>query len=309
MRLSSPNLLLSNIAGLHIEPTNICTLKCAGCPRTRFIQQWPQHWRNHSVDVAELMQFLDCDLEGKQIILSGNYGDPIYHPEFHNLIQQLKQRGCNIELTTNGSYRSIEWWQKLAGLFDSQDTVIFSVDGLPDNFTKYRINADWPSIEQAMKICAESAAKTVWKYIVFSYNQADIESADQLRSQLGLSQFRIEHSDRFDKQTEHLRPDSEFIGSRYDQQQNWKQNKLPLGLQSKCNNQKEHFISADGYYVPCCYLQDHRFYYKTQFGKNKSVYKISDNTLSQVLNQPATIEFYNNLSQQPACQYNCPQTS
>jgi hypothetical protein len=149
----------------------------------------------------------------------------------------------------------------------------------------------------------------VWKYIVFSYNQADIESADQLRSQLGLSQFRIEHSDRFDKQTEHLRPDSEFIGSRYDQQQNWKQNKLPLGLQSKCNNQKEHFISADGYYVPCCYLQDHRFYYKTQFGKNKSAYKISDTTLSQVLNQPTTIEFYNNLSQQPACQYNCPQTS
>lgn len=254
------------------------------------------------------MRFLDCDLTGKKINLCGNYGDPIYHPEFYDLVGQLKQRGCSIKIDTNGSYRSTEWWQQLVTLFDSTDTVVFSVDGTPENFTNYRINADWPSIERAMRICAQSSARTVWKYIVFSYNQDDIETVDQLRSQLGLTELEIRHSDRFDEQTEHLRPNSEFIGSRYDQQQDWKQNKLPLGLQSKCNNQKEHFISADGYYVPCCYLQDHRFYYKTQFGKNKSAYKITHTTLSQILNQPATVEFYNNLSQQPGCQYNCPKT-
>ena len=301
------NLLLNNIAGLHIEPTNICTLKCAGCARTRFIQQWPQHWKNHSIDIQDLIRFLDCDLEGKKINLCGNYGDPIYHPEFHDLVGALKQRGCVITIITNGSYRSVEWWQQLTTMLDSTDTVIFSVDGTPENFVQYRVNADWPSIEQAMLTCAQSQVRTVWKYIVFSYNQHDIESADQLRSQLGLDEFRVEHSDRFDQQTEHLKPTVEFLGSRYNEQQNWKHNQTSTALDPKCANQQQHFVSAEGYYGPCCYLQDHRFYYKTPFGKNKSAYRIADTTLSKILTQSTTVEFYNNLPQQSGCQYNCPQ--
>ena len=297
---------LNSITGFHIEPTNICTLKCAGCARTRFIQQWPQHWKNHSIDVQDLMRFLDCDLEGKKISLCGNYGDPIYHPAFHDLVSALKQRNCVINIVTNGSYRSVEWWQKLTAMLDSKDTVIFSVDGTPENFVQYRINADWPSIEQAMLTCARSQVQTVWKYIVFSYNQPDIESVDQLRSQLGLDEFRVVKSDRFDQQTEHFKPTVEFLGSRYNEQKNWKNGLSSSIVDPKCIDGNEHFISAEGYYVPCCYLQDYRFYYKTQFGKNKSLYKISDTTLSQILTQPTTIEFYNNLSQQPGCQYNCP---
>lgn len=309
MKLSSLLLTpqLSNITGFHIEPTNICTLKCAGCARTRFIQQWPQHWKNHSINVSDLMRFLDCDLVGKPINLCGNYGDPIYHPEFHDLVRELKQKGCVVSIVTNGSYRKSEWWQQLVSMLDSTDTVVFSVDGTPENFTQYRINADWPSIEQAMQICADSRVKTVWKYIVFSYNQQDIQTANQLSQQLGLDEFHVVQSDRFDEQTELLKPSVDFLGSRYNQQQNWKNNHVSNTLDAKCASGKEHYISAEGYYAPCCYLQDHRFYYKTQFGKNKSLYKISDTTLKQILTQPPTIEFYNNLSTQSGCQYNCPQ--
>jgi wyosine [tRNA(Phe)-imidazoG37] synthetase (radical SAM superfamily) len=294
------------IAGLHIEPTNICTLKCAGCARTRFIDQWPQHWKNHSINVSDLMQFLDCDLAGKTITLCGNYGDPIYHPEFHNLVKELKKRGSAVVIVTNGSYRKVEWWQQLVTILDATDTVVFSVDGAPENFTQYRVNADWPSIEWAMKICVAARVQTVWKYIVFSYNQDNIEAVDQLRSQMGITKLQVEKSDRFDQQTEYLRPTVEFLGSRYDQQQNWKHTQSHTGLAPKCANNLEHFISAEGYYVPCCFVQDYRFYYKTPFGKNKSVYSITNTRLSQILNQPSTIEFYQTLSQQPACQYNCP---
>ena len=308
MKLLSQSPSANDITGLHIEPTNICTLKCPGCARTRFIQQWPQHWKNYSINVSDLMQFLDCDLTGTTITLCGNYGDPIYHPEFHDLVSKLKQRGSTLNIITNGSYRTSDWWQQLVSVLDSSDVVTFSVDGLPKNFTQYRVNADWPSIEQAMKICAKSQAKTVWKYIVFLYNQESIETANQLSQELGLDKFYVSPSDRFDEQTEYLKPSMEFLGSRYQKQQNWKKNHASSELDPKCTNQKEHFISAEGYYVPCCYLQDYRFYYKTQFGKNKSLYKILDTTLSQILAQSAVVEFYNTLSQQPGCQYNCPKT-
>jgi organic radical activating enzyme len=254
------------------------------------------------------MRFFDFDLTGKKITLCGNYGDPIYHPEFHDLIAKLKQRGCDITINTNGSYQKAEWWQQLTAMLDHKDTITFSVDGTPENFTQYRVNADWPSIEQAMLSCAASPVRTIWKYIVFSYNQQDIETADQLRSSLGLSEFRVSLSDRFDQKTEHLKPTDEFLGSRYNTQQAWKSNQSTTNINPKCANQREHYISAEGYYAPCCFLQDHRFYYKTPFGKNKSSYRISDTTFSQILKQPATVEFYHNLSQQPGCQYNCPQT-
>lgn len=309
MKLLSQSLPANNVTGLHIEPTNICTLKCPGCARTRFIQQWPQHWKNHSINVSDVMQFLDFDLTGTTITLCGNYGDPIYHPEFHDLVNKLKQRGSTLNITTNGSYRTSDWWQQLVSVLDSSDVITFSVDGLPKNFTQYRVNADWPSIEQAMKICAKSRAKTVWKYIVFLYNQESIETANQLSQELGLDKFYVSLSDRFDEQTEYLKPNMEFLGSRYSEQQNWKKNHTPGVLNPKCTTQKEHFVSAEGYYVPCCYLHDHRFYYKTQFGKSKSLYKISDTTLSQILAQSAVVEFYDTLSQQPGCQYNCPKTT
>jgi MoaA/NifB/PqqE/SkfB family radical SAM enzyme len=194
-------------------------------------------------------------------------------------------------------------------ILDKNDTVIFSIDGTPKNFIQYRINADWPSIEQAIQVCTESQVNTVWKYIVFSYNQHDIETVNQLSQKLGIDKFEVVLSDRFDKQTEFLKPELEFLGSRYNAQQDWKNGKLSGTLDPKCTNRKEHFISAEGYYVPCCYLQDYRFYYKTQFGKNKSTYKISDTTLSKILNQSDTVEFYDNLSQQSGCQYNCPSKS
>ena len=292
--------------GVYIEPTNLCTLRCAGCARTTFIKQWPQHWRNHSIDIDVLMKFLDINLINKTIILSGNYGDPIYHPEFIELVKQVKQRGARLEITTNGSHRKSEWWQELVKHFTSADTITFSIDGLPDNFTQYRENADWPTISQAVAICAASPIKTAWKYIPFDYNQDNIEEARKLSIELGFDLFFIDPSKRFDDSaTQDLKPDKHLINQEYTARVDWKQTYTGL-VNPKCDNGQEHFITADGYYSPCCFVADHRFYYKTQFGKQKPQYSIVDRTLSSILSQPTVVEFYKNISEQPVCQFSCP---
>jgi hypothetical protein len=296
------------LTGLHIEPTNICTLKCPGCARTQFINQWPQHWKNHSLDIDHLLRFLDIDLTGLKISLCGNYGDPIYHPDFVEFVTKLKQRGSVINIVTNGSYRTTDWWQALTSSLTSADCITFSVDGLPGNFTQYRINADWDTIKQGMEISAESACQTEWKYIPFSFNSADIESAKHLSQQLGIDRFFVDPSDRFDERTEFLRPGDTLLGPRHTAQVLWKSTATPNVKQvdPKCLNRKEHFITADGYYSPCCFVADHRFYYKTQFGKQKNQYDIQTQSLSRILAQPAVIDFYQNLPDQPVCQFNCP---
>lgn len=295
-----------DVFGFHIEPTNICTLKCSGCARTRFIDQWPQHWKNHSLDITELLKFIDIELVNKKINLCGNYGDPIYHPNFIELVTCLKARGAIISITTNGSYKTHEWWENLVSNLTSSDTIIFSVDGTPENFTQYRVNADWKSILIGMHVVAQSTCNSTWKYIPFLFNQDNIEEVKQLSKDIGIKHFQVEFSDRFDEKTEFLKPDSTLLGPRYGNQVQWKSGNLDTTVDPKCIQGKEYFITADGYYSPCCYLADHRFYYKTQFGKNKTQYNIRHHTLTEILQQPQTVEFYQTLDQQPGCQYNCP---
>ena len=295
-----------NISGLHIEPTNICTLKCPGCARTRFIDKWPQHWHNHNIDINQLLKFLDIDLTGIRINLCGNYGDPIYHPDLIEFVDKLKQQGAILSITTNGSYKKTDWWKNFLKVLTVNDTIVFSVDGTPENFTQYRVNADWNSIHEAMTVCALSSCKTKWKYIPFSYNQETIESARQLSNQIGIDEFSITPSDRYDEQTMHFKPGQQFVGERFQLQQQWKNSNIGNKINPKCNNGDEHFITADGYYSPCCYLSDHRFYYKTLFGKNKEQYNIKNYTLTKILSRPQTVEFFKTLDQNTGCQYNCP---
>jgi hypothetical protein len=97
-----------------------------------------------------------------------------------------------------------------------------------------------------------------------------------------------------------------LLGVRYLAQINWKLDNRSTSIDPKCNKGLEHFITAEGYYTPCCYLADHRFYYKTPFGKNKTQNDIQHHTLTEILQRPSTVEFYQTLHQQSGCQYNCP---
>lgn len=298
------------INGLHIEPTNICTLKCSGCARTRSIQERPQHWRNVNLDIDDILRFIDVDLQGKLLKFCGNYGDPIYHPEFIDMISAFKQRGAQVSITTNGSYKKSEWWQQLCEHLTQDDIVRFSIDGIPENFTMYRENADWESIKQGIEVCVDKGITTVWKFIPFSFNQNYIESARELARDLGITHFLLDPSDRYDEQTQHLIPADSLIGSRKSSQDRLINESKYNSIDPKCSTGKEHYISATGHYVPCCYLADHRFYYKTMFGKNRKSYSIKETTLSMILQDQQTDEFFGSLEDSPplVCQYMCPKT-
>ena len=295
--------LLPPVVNVHVEPTNICTLKCPGCARTQFIDRWPQHWHNHSVDPDQLFRFVDIDIDS--ILFCGNEGDPIYHKEFHRIVEHFKKRNIAISVMTNGSHKDQHWWDTLVGLLDQRDTVIFSIDGLPESSPQYRINSDWTSIKVGIESAAKSLCKTHWKFIPFSFNQDQIEQARQLSKDLGMDKFEVNASDRFDQHTEHLKPTIDFVDSRHHAKQQWRQGNVST-VQPRCKSGIQHYISAYGAYSPCCYVADYRFYHKTMWGKNKNDYSISNTTLSEILARPTVVEFYQTLENQKACQYNCP---
>jgi MoaA/NifB/PqqE/SkfB family radical SAM enzyme len=295
-----------DVAGFHIEPTNICTLKCSGCARTEFINQWPQHWKNKNLDIETTMNFLDLDLTDRSIEFCGNYGDPIYHPDFIDFVKRFKERNAIITITTNGSYKNKSWWQDLTSVLTEKDRIRFSVDGTPENFTQYRINADWASIQVGIEVAAAAPVQTTWKYIPFAFNENDVDTARDLSKAMNVDNFEVDPSDRFNQVPKTLYPQKEiYVIDRTDLYKAF-ENTSTQKVNPQCHNHRSHFISADGYYSPCCFIADHRFYYKTQFGKNKKEYCIADTTISQLLTRPTVVDFYQNIQEHAECQFSCP---
>jgi ribosomal protein L32 len=298
--------MLDKIAGFHLEPTNKCTLKCPRCARTKFIDQFGMsHWQNTDLNLSDVQNFLDIDLSGKNFNLCGNYGDPIYYDDLFDLVSWIKSKSASVIISTNGSYRTDVWWRTLSELLDQHDTVIFAVDGIPDNFTQYRINADWKSIETGMSILARTPIRTQWAYIPFAYNEHDIDQARVLSEYMGINEFIIKSSDRWDGPDDALRPDSNF-GIKSTHKVSWKAPPT-VTVDPECKNKHQsHYISANGFYMPCCYVGDHRFYYQTEFYKNRNAYDISKTTLTRVLE--SLKDFYDNLEsdKHKYCTFNCP---
>jgi MoaA/NifB/PqqE/SkfB family radical SAM enzyme len=295
--------MLDNLKGFHVETTNICTLKCPKCSRTDFIARFPSKWSNKQLDLDSFKQFLDIDLKQKMFILSGNYGDPIYYNNLFELLRWIKLHGANAFIYTNGSYKNKDWWTELGSILDFDDRIVFAIDGTPENFTKYRINADWKSIELGIKTVVNYTT-TSWKFIPFQFNENNIDEAKKIADSLGVHSFYVDPSSRWDSLQDPLKPT--VIHPLYEQKIVWKP-KIDVTLDPKCkSNNVEHYISADGYYMPCCYIGDHRFYYSSEFYKNKEKYHISTTTISQVLE--SLTEYYSTLesSKFNYCTFSCP---
>jgi len=293
--------MIGSIKGLTIEPTNMCTLKCPKCARTEFINKFPSAWKNKQLNLEHFKSFLDINLDGLEVIICGDYGDAIYYDKLIEMVAWLKQSGASISLHTNGSYKTKVWWEELVSHMDVNDRIVFAIDGLPNTFTTYRINADWNSIKVGIDVCRGNVTM-VWQFIPFSFNEADIDEVKQFSKDLGFDEFLVINSSRWSDESDSLRP------SNADHQEiTWHTNKQ-RDIDPRCKTSNvEHFITSTGYYAPCCHVPNHNFYYKTDFYKNKDLYDISKTTISKVLNSNSTIYFFKYIetSKHNVCTYKC----
>ena len=290
------------MVGLHVEATSRCTLLCPRCERTTFIDKFGKN--NFSIDDINIDNFIKfIDLKVDKVNFCGNIGDPIYHKNFLELIKITKTRSDSIYITTNGSRKNKSWWKELVSLLDERDELTFSVDGTPNNFTEYRINGDWESIRTGIDVCASSNVKTVWKYIPFSFNEDSIEYVRNLSANLGIDKFKLDISDRWND-NDYLRPKGNYIGPKDELQQKYKTNLLQeFTIDPECANNKMHYVSADGFYSPCCFSKNYEFWYKSEWYKNKMT--IKNNKLSECIRRFE--DFYATIqdSKPDYCLFNC----
>lgn len=271
------------LPSLHVEPTNRCTLSCPRCARTMMLEKFKKkNLTLKDIDVNDFDNFIDIAVN--EISFCGTHGDPIYHKNFKELLEVSKKKSNKITINTNGSYRSNHWWQSILSSLDKNDNIIFSIDGTPENFNKYRINGDWKTILVGINACVNSLVNVTWKYIPFSFNEDDIEFTKKLATDLGVDNFKVVYSDRWEN-NDWLKPKNrDLISSQSEIRDNFKnKNTRDLEINPTCKNNQEHYISADGYYMPCCYVSDYRFYYKSSWWKDREKHNIQTTRLSEQL--------------------------
>lgn len=301
-----------------VELTNTCALACPKCSRTTK----DEHGFTEDLNVTKVLslefikKIFPPELAEHQkswiIDLTGNYGDAIYHPHLHEILSYLRSLNVKLQLITNGSYRSREWWEKTARLLGPDNSLIFSIDGLRDTNPIYRVNSDWDGIMEGIRTSVPHT-KVTWKWIVFSHNEHQIEQGRELAKSLGVQRFLVTKSGRLGKNDE-LAPKDEWLGLksrnktviRELMRTRWKFTRLILGKGSepvlrkilasptvsprdvtiypRCQTGKDVFISCEGHLYPCCYSRD--TVKSSWFFKMKDRFSLHAKSLEEVLSDP-----------------------
>lgn len=190
---------------INLDITHRCRLQCPKCMRTKFSGL---HKRGSDISLDNMKKI---SLAYHNLLFCGQMGDPIYHPQFDKIMEMCKNN--NVQISTNGSGKSIEWFEKIHYI-NKNIKWIFGVDGLPKDSNKYRIGQDGISVFEVMKRLSSIGANVTWQFIVFKYNENDIEKAEVMSKQFGIKFLEI-HSSRWDENDEfrptnpknyHIRP-------------------------------------------------------------------------------------------------------
>jgi hypothetical protein len=187
--------ILNSDTHLNFEAGIACILKCGGCMMRHDLKSTSMGWPNrYNIRLESYKVIFDTF---KNYDFCGNLSDPIYHPDFVETLKYMRGKDIKINFHTNGSGKKPAWWEEVFKLCEGERwTWIFALDGLPEDSHKYRINQKGEQVWEMMQLGKSLGADIAWQYIVFKYNQYDIDHAKLLADQYDIT-FMEMHSTRW----------------------------------------------------------------------------------------------------------------
>ena len=137
----------------------------------------------------------------------GQLSDPVHHPKFVEILEYLYNKDIQVTVHNASSQKPMKWYIK-AFQAHPRAKWIFAIDGLPEESNMYRINQDGKKLYEVMLEAKKHLKQTPsWQFIVFSYNEHNLEKAKQMAIDEGLM-FIVLHSSRWMGEDDPLRPKS-----------------------------------------------------------------------------------------------------
>jgi MoaA/NifB/PqqE/SkfB family radical SAM enzyme len=264
--------MLDTIKWLHVEPTTRCNAWCSSCGRNNSGYRL-SNFVIEDLDPNRLEQVISKLPNLTTIQFCGNLGDPCASKVINEQLNIVKNHNLELQLHTNGSLRSKDWWNRLAVKFGKKLTVWFAIDGLEDTHSIYRQATNWKKIIENAKSFIDAGGDAVWQFVPFAHNEHQIKDCMKLSTNLGFSKFEFVKNARYMKETYDyktgkpvdIRPWSKHDTqwSRKGQILNKKTGKVVKKKVEKkdCMHLalKSLYLNASGVIAPCCYFKQTPF--------------------------------------------------
>lgn len=244
---TTPMSMSRKIRVLHLEPTDVCQAACPLCARETN-PEFDSNRRHHLTMDQILCVFSEAQIRNlDKMFMCGNYGDPA--AGYHTLAIYRAFREINPDITlgmnSNGGLQSTFWWHELGSIMTGkQDYVVFSIDGLEDTNSIYRVNVNWNRIMANAGAFVAAGGPAHWDMLVYRHNQHQVDQAQALAQQLGFRWFRAKVSKR------DLRKGLEWPTV-------WCSPRASQGpIRCHALNEQSMYIDARGRVHACCWLGD-----------------------------------------------------
>jgi MoaA/NifB/PqqE/SkfB family radical SAM enzyme len=184
-----------------------CILRCPQCLRQK-VEGLPRIKRSFDIGNPEFRKILNY--YGNQITFCGQISDPIYHPDFLAFLEMMNGLGKGLRVATNGTNDKSgnmddKWWEKAYSYGLGEHCWVFGVDGLDEKSELYRIGSNFKQVWETMKMGVQAGHPIVWQFIIFGYNEHEIEQAKEIAHKEGITLLLIKTNRGFDPRSRTLR--------------------------------------------------------------------------------------------------------
>ena len=227
------------IEWIDIELTSFCNISCQGC--FRVISKYADDINNKQVLSYDLIKkrFKKEDFPNIKIInFCGSVDEPTTHPEFFAILEYFKEWNCHINIATNGSTKTDQWWARVGDLLkDTSHAVTWGIDGADSTSELYRVGSNFLKVQKNFRAFIKAGGCAIWQFIVFEHNEHQHEDAKQKATDEGFSSFKTIYSHRKvgPKAVENKIEETPYIDCKYLAQQRI-------------------FVNHMGNVIPCCHL-------------------------------------------------------
>ena len=184
-----------------------CILKCPQCIRQKITSQ-KQIKRSFDLSHESMQKIFNYYQYA--ITFCGQISDPIYHPNFLNFLEMADGSRRAVRIATNGSGKSMEWWEQAFSYGLGEFGWYFGVDGIDKKSELYRVGSNFEEVWEVMKLGRDLGHNIVWQYIVFDYNQDDMDKAIEIAKEEDFSLLFINTNRGFNSNDPSLRKNVKF---------------------------------------------------------------------------------------------------
>ena len=236
---------MRDIKVLHLEPTDVCQAACPLCLR-ELDKDFDQKTQHHLTVSQVQKQYSEDFIKNlDKMFMCGIYGDPAAGRYSLDLYRYFRKINPDIVLgmNSNGALQNTLWWHELGCIMNqSQDYVVFSIDGNEDTNHIYRVNVNWTRLKHNIEAFVSAGGQAHWDMLVYRHNQHQVDECEQLARDMGFQWFRAKTSRRSFTDT-------------LQQPTGWQPVIVSTG-EIKCHAQQEQseYMDAQGRVSPCCWL-------------------------------------------------------